>query len=198
MVPRKASWQGRLDLSLRRGESRHRAHCPFLIPAACLQVQVGEGGTRILGLELNNSGRRLMVTAADHHIRIFLLHRPGDRQPLREQQRLARAMCSSAANGAWSSTTASQAKAQAPGDWRVRNMEEARRAVATTATLSRSRNSVFYDNDAAWLTGLLDFAHENARRQWKCAAFSPGARLLRRLRELVPQFPLPACHLTMS
>jgi hypothetical protein len=148
-----------------------------------------EGGPRVLGLELNKQGDRLLVTTADCHLRIYLLHRPGQRQPLRHEQRLARAAESSrGAGGIASAASTAQQQRQAgqaeqqpqPGSHcsgRSYTLDEACRAAAAPCPATQKRRcSVFYDNSAAWLTWQLDLITEATRRKpWKCAAFSPGA-----------------------
>ncbi|KAL4854491.1 Retinoblastoma-binding protein 5 [Chlorella vulgaris] len=144
---------------------------------ALLDVIKVDGGPRILSLQLDRSGRRLMLTATDSHIRIFLLHRPGDRQLLRGQQRLARAAASKATGGEPGNPAAPAAQQPlAPADWQVHSLESAATAAAAAASAPASRrhkNSLFFDDSSAWLTWHLDFTPEASRRQWKCAAFTP-------------------------
>lgn len=144
--------------------------------SVCVQV---DGGPRILSLQLDRSGRRLLLTATDSHIRIFLLHRPGDRQLLRGQQRLALAAARKAAGGEPGNPAAPAAQQPlAPADWQVHSLESAAAAAAAAASAPASRrhkNSLFFDDSSAWLTWHLDFTPELSRRQWKCAAFTPGA-----------------------
>ncbi|KAI3431641.1 hypothetical protein D9Q98_004688 [Chlorella vulgaris] len=144
---------------------------------ALLDVIKVDGGPRILSLQLDRSGRRLLLTATDSHIRIFLLHRPGDRQLLRGQQRLALAAARKAAGGEPGNPAAPAAQQPlAPADWQVHSLESAAAAAAAAASAPASRrhkNSLFFDDSSAWLTWHLDFTPELSRRQWKCAAFTP-------------------------
>lgn len=117
------------------------------------------------GLELHPSGRRLLVTSADLSLRLYLLHRPGERQPLRR----ARGQGQGGSGGG-----AAQEQLLAPAEWDVIALEDARRAVAGGRQPCRS--SLFYDDSASWLTFHFNFVHGMEKRPWGCAAFSPGAR----------------------
>jgi hypothetical protein len=145
---------------------------------ACPSKQVGDGGVPVLGLELNAAGRRLLVSTADHQVRVYLLHRPGDRQPLREYQRLgmARKAGGPAAGGVLDvaqQQQQQQGQPAPPAAWQVHDLAEARR-LASAGGQQRSRSSVLHDNASAWLTQLLSFTLDGSPHPCKCAAYSPG------------------------
>lgn len=121
-----------------------------------------EGGARVTGLELHPSGKRLMVTCADPTVRFYLLHRPGDRQPLRQQARAAAArQQQQQQQGA--------AGPVPPEEWAAVEPAVARGAASRPP---KHRNSLFYEDGASWLTFQHKFSLD--RRPWGCAALSPG------------------------
>lgn len=150
-----------------------------------------EGAPRVIGLQLHPSGRRLLATTADMHVRTFLLHRPGHRQPLRGPRRLAQAAASwpsssgpaastltapstaSAASGLASQAGGEQQEAPSPAHWAQQSLEEARSLVVHP---SRFRHSLFFGEGQAWLTQLADFQGEGGARgrPYRCAAYSAG------------------------
>ncbi|KAL4440063.1 hypothetical protein ABPG75_003064 [Micractinium tetrahymenae] len=155
---------------------------------ALLDVHKIEGAPRILGLQLHPSGKRLLVSTADLHLRTFLLHRPGRRQPLRGDRRLAQAAASwpcshpsastltaastgSAAAGAAGSREGSeQREVPSPEQWAEQSLQEARQLVAHP---SRFRHSLFFGDGHAWLTLQADFQGEGGTRgrPYRCAAY---------------------------
>ena len=111
-------------------------------PVPALSTQQIEGSPAVLGLELTPNGRRLMLTTADPHIRFYLLHRPGARQALRTDRRLAAAASAAAATGtafaaapgaaaaAGAEAEAAGAAAQGPQQWHAASLDQARSAAA--------------------------------------------------------------------
>lgn len=125
------------------------------------------------------------------HLRTYLLHRPGERQPLRGPRRLAQAAASwpSSANPPASSLTGASAASGAAGAgsqgggepqeppsprcWAAQSLEEARRLVARP---SHFRHSLFFNESGAWMTQLADFQGEGGARgrPYRCAAYCAG------------------------
>lgn len=162
---------------------------PVHRPRRRVPVQI-EGAPRVTALQLHPCGKRLLAVTADMHLRTYLLHRPGDRQPLRGPRRLAQAAASwpspgipspaptttsaaSGASGAGGQGDGEQQGAPGPRQWAQQSLEEARSLVARP---SRFRHSLFFGEGQAWLTQLADFQGEGGSRgrPFRCAAYCTG------------------------
>ncbi|PSC73945.1 retinoblastoma-binding 5-like protein [Micractinium conductrix] len=192
---------GQLAVCSRDGELIYAASRGVLLvlrrrDLALLDAAQIEGSPAVLGLELTPNGRRLMLTTADPHIRFYLLHRPGARQALRTDRRLAAAASAAAATGtafaaapgaaaaAGAEAEAAGAAAQGPQQWHAASLDQARSAAARR--VQPHRNSLFYDDGSAWTTQQLDFVEREAGGRglpWRCAALSPDGEFFAAARQ---------------